>query len=172
VRVYKTVTHWIAHLFDTVAQHSPGGGAGAAALVVALLALLAFARWRLGPMQRRRRLATPVLTDHLTTAAEYRRTAHEAAAAGRWAEAIVAAMRAMARELEEQGTLPGRPGRTADELATEVAADRPALHAPVAAASTVFDAVAYGRRTGDEEGFRIVVAADDAVRRRPSGLHR
>lgn len=172
VRVYKAVTHWIGHVFDVAAQHSPGGGAGAAALIVAIVALLVFARWRLGPIQRRRRLAQPVLGTSVTSAADYRRTAHEAAAAGRWSEAVIAAMRATARELEEQEVLPARPGRTADELARELGTDRPALLDVVSAAATVFDAVAYGGRPGDADTFRTVLAADDAVRRRHAGAWR
>lgn len=161
VRAFKAVQHWIGRLFDEAAKHSPGGGAGAVALLVALAILLVALRWRLGPMRRNVRLGRAVLGGETTTAAEHRRQAIAAASRGDWSAAVVSRMRALARGLEEDGELADRPGRTADELAAEVAAGRPDAGDVVTRAARIFDEVAYGNRTGSPDGYDAVVAADD-----------
>ena len=55
------------------------------------------------------------------TAAEHRATAERFAAEGDWATAIRHRLRAVARQLEENGVLNPVPGRTANELATDAA---------------------------------------------------
>lgn len=163
VRAFNAVQHWIGRLVDELGKHSPGGGSGAVALLVAIAVLLVIVRWRLGPLQRTARLPAAVLDSTVQSAAEHRRAASDAAEAGQWAEAIVERMRAIARGLEDSGQLANRPGRTADELATEVARDRPDTAPVITRAARVFDAVAYGRRDGDADGYTDVVAADDLL---------
>jgi hypothetical protein len=163
VRAFNAVQHWIGRLFDQAARHSPGGGAGAVALLVALAALLVALRWRLGPMRSTPRLARAVLGDTTTSAAVHRQTAADAAERGDWSAAVVARMRALARGLEESGELPERPGRTADELAAEVAMGRPEVATVVQSAARIFDEVAYGNRKGSREGYAAVVEADDLL---------
>lgn len=163
VRAFNAVQHWIARVLDEVAKHSPGGGAGATALLVAVAVVLVLLRWRLGPLARTTRLARPVLEDATRSAADYRLEAAAAAADNRWADAIVARTRALARGLEETGVLPERPGRTADELATEVARDRPDAATLVTRAARVFDEVAYGGRAGTGVGYADVAEADHVL---------
>ncbi len=163
VRVFNALQHWVQRLLDEVARHSPGGGAGAAALLVALVAVLIALRWRLGPLSRTARMPRPVLEDTTRSAADYRSEAADAAADGRWADAIIARTRALARGLEESGALPERPGRTADELAAEVALDRPDAAALVARATRAFDEVAYGGRVGTGIGYADVAEADHVL---------
>lgn len=163
VRAFNGVQHWIARLLDEVAKHSPGGGAGATALLVALAIVLVMLRWRLGPLSRTARLPRPVLEDTARSAADYRLEAAAAAADGRWADAIVARTRALARGLEESGALPERPGRTADELAAEVALDRPDAATLVTRATRAFDEVAYGGRAGTGVGYADVAEADHVL---------
>lgn len=165
VRAFNAVQHWIQRVLDEVAQHSPGGGAGAVALVVAVAVLLLLLRWRLGPLSRTARIARPVLEDRRASAVDYRLAAAAAATDGRWGDAIVARMRALARGLEESGTLPERAGRTADELAAEVALDRPDAAALTARAARVFDEVAYGGRAGTGVGYADVAEADHVLSR-------
>jgi hypothetical protein len=165
VRAFKAVAHWLGRLLDGVSRHAPGGGAGAVALLVALAILLVAARWRLGPVRRTPRLARSVLGTSTASAADHRREAVAAAAAGRWAEAVVARMRAIARGLEESDQLPVRPGRTADELAAEVSGSRPDAATAIARAATVFDEVAYGNRPGSAEAYGAVVTADELLGR-------
>jgi HAMP domain-containing protein len=163
VRVFNWVQHWIGRLFDDVSKHSPGGGAGAVAVLVAVVVLLIALRWRLGPLRRTDRMARSVLDGSTVTAtaADYRRAAIAAAAEGRWSDAIIARMRALAKGLEETGELAVRPGRTADELAVEVASGRPEATASTSRAARTFDEVAYGNRSGSAEGYAAVVEADD-----------
>lgn len=163
VRAFNAVQHWIQQVLDEVGRHSPGGGAGAAALLVALAILLVLLRWRLGPLRRTPRMARPVLTNQPASAADYRRAATAAAAEGRWSDAIVARMRALARGLEETGAIPERAGRTADELAAEVARDRPDAAAVTARAARAFDDVAYGGRPGTGVGYADVAEADHTL---------
>lgn len=161
VRAFNAVQHWIGKLFDEAAKHSPGGGAGAVALLVAVAIALILLRLRLGPMRRNPRLARTLLGGTTTTAAQHRQEAIEAAGREDWSAAIVARMRALARGLEENGDLPDRPGRTADELAREVAAIRSDVTEVLARAARVFDEVAYGNRAGSADGYAVVAEADD-----------
>lgn len=163
VRAFNAVQHWVQRFLDEIGRHAPGGGAGAAAIVVAVAVLLLLLRWRLGPLGRTPRLARPVLEDTPASAANYRLEAAAAAADGRWGDAIVARMRALARGLEESGLLPERAGRTADELAAEVALDRPDAATITARAARVFDEVAYGGRTGTGIGYADVSEADHVL---------
>jgi hypothetical protein len=165
VRVFNWVTHWIGRLLDTVTKHSPGGGAGAVAVLVAVTVLLVALRWRLGPLRRSARLPRSLLASPSMTATDYRSEALAAAAAGQWSEAIVARMRALARGLEEAGEVSVRPGRTADELAVEIANGRPSLAVAAARAARVFDEVAYGNRPGTADGYAAVVEVDDMCSR-------
>jgi len=163
VRVFKAIEHWIGRVLDEVSRHSPGGGAGAVALLVAVALLLIALRWRLGPMRRTARRTVTVLGATHASAADHRHEAVDAAADGRWADAIVARMRALARGLEESGELAERPARTADELAAEIATTRLADARAIARAARVFDEVAYGRRPGGPDGYADVVAADELL---------
>lgn len=161
VRVFNWVQHWIGRLFDDVSKHAPGGGGGALAVLVAVVVLLVALRWRLGPLRRADRMSRSVLDMSAATAADFRQESIDAAADGRWSDAIIARMRALARALEETGELPARPGRTADELAIEVAAERPEASEATARAARIFDEVAYGHRPGTADGYAAVVDADD-----------
>jgi hypothetical protein len=165
VRLFRWLGHWIDRITGDIADHSPGGGAGAVALVLLVVGLVALARWRLGPLQRSHRIGRELLLDATVTAAQHRRDAEVAAAAGDWHAAVVARMRAAGRELEQRGVVEVRPGRTAAELAIEVARELPPIAGDIAAATAVFDAVAYGGRDATRDSYATVVAADDAARR-------
>lgn len=175
VRAFRAVQHAIGHLLDAVARHSPGGGVGALALIALAVLLLAIAVRRVGFVRRETRRAGAILPDRVRTAADFRRLAEDAAAAGRWEDAVLARMRGLTRDLEERGVLDPRPGRTADELAAEVAVVRPVAAVEIAAAARIFDEVAYGSRPADRQGYDVVTSADRAVtagpdrRRLPAG---
>jgi hypothetical protein len=171
VRVFDWITHWIDGLFDRVTAHAPGGGPGALVLLAVIVALLVFARWQLGPIRRETRARQALLDERSTTAAQHRDAATAAAAAGRWHDAVVARMRALARDLEERGILDERPGRTADELAREVPAVLPDVAQQVRAATWTFDEVVYGDRPATAQSYATVAEADEAVRRgRPAAM--
>jgi hypothetical protein len=170
VRVVKAVLHWLGHVLSVAADHSPGGPAGAVTLVVLAIALVAIARWRLGPMRRNVTRSHVVLDRVVRTAADHRRHAELAAQQGRWSEAVIERMRAVARRLEELDVVAPRPGRTADELAAESAEQLVSAAVPLRRAAAVFDEVAYGGRTGSAETYAVIVGADDAVHERRHSL--
>jgi hypothetical protein len=169
VRVFNAVQRWISHLFHTVSKHAPGGGAGAIALLLAAIVLLGLVWWRVGLVRRTASLQRPVLDSRRTTSGDLLREAEAAVVAGRWDDAVVARMRALALGLEERGVVDTRPGRTADELAAEVGRSMPAATAALRAAASAFDAVAYGRRPATRDTYDVIVAAADMVEHEQRG---
>jgi hypothetical protein len=169
VRVLNAVQRWIDHLFQTVSRHSPGGGAGAVALLLVAAGVLGFVWWRVGLVRRTPAAERPLLEGRARTSADLLRDAEAAATAGRWDDAVVARMRALAMTVEERGLVDPRPGRTADELATEIATALPAASAAARSAATVFDAVVYGKRIATRETYDVVVAAAETVDREQRG---
>jgi hypothetical protein len=163
LRVFNAVRRWIGHLFDDVARHAPGGGAGAVALLLAVIVLVAVVWWRVGLVRRTAHVARPLLGDRPRTSSDLLREAEAAAQSGRWGDAVMARMRALALTAEERGIVDIRPGRTADELAADVAAALPVTAGAMRAAAASFDAVAYGRRSATRETYDVVLAAAAAV---------
>ena len=163
IRAVKSLGHALDHAFNAAAKHAPGGGPGAIGFLILLVAVIAFARWRLGPMARGAHVSADVLADTTMTAAEHRRRADRAAAGGEWKTAVVERMRALARGLEERAILDPRPGRTADELAAEAGHVLPAARDALVVAATTFDAVAYGDRTASKDDYDAVRSGDDAA---------
>ncbi len=100
------------------------------------------------------------------TAAEHRATAERFAAEGDWATAIRHRLRAVARQLEENGVLNPVPGRTANELATDAARSFPDLRAELVDAAASFNEVTYGERPGTEPAYRHIATLDEHLRSR------
>jgi len=100
------------------------------------------------------------------TAAEHRATAERFAAEGDWATAIRHRLRAVARQLEENGVLNPVPGRTANELATDAARSFPDLRAELVNAAASFNDVTYGERPGTERAYRHIATLDEHLRSR------
>jgi hypothetical protein len=169
VRVLHAVQRWLDHFFQTVSRHSPGGGAGAIALLLLAAALLGFVWWRVGLVRRTPAAARPVLEERARTSGDLLRDAEAAAVAGRWDDALIARKRALAMTVEERGLVDPRPGRTADELATEIATALPAAGEATRSAATVFDAVVYGKRGATRASYDVIVVAADTVDREHRG---
>jgi hypothetical protein len=106
--------------------------------------------------------------EHVLSAAEHRATAEQAAAAGNWAAAIRHRLRAVARQLEENGVLDPVPGRTATELARDAGRAVPNLAAELLLAADAFNDVTYGERPGTESAYRMIADLDDHLRRHSS----
>ena len=102
------------------------------------------------------------------SAAEHRATAEQFAAAGQWAPAIRHRLRAVARRLEENGTLDPVPGRTATELARTAGRAIPDLADELSSAAEAFNDVTYGERPGTEAQYRMIAALDDKLGRHKS----
>jgi hypothetical protein len=106
--------------------------------------------------------------EHVLTAAEHRAAAEQSAAAGNWAAAIRHRLRALARQLEENGVLEPVPGRTATELARDTGRAVPNLAAELRLAADAFNDVTYGERPGTETAYRRIADLDDHLRRHTS----
>lgn len=145
---------------------SPGYGLAVGLVIVVVL--LAVALLVAGPVRRtarRRTVRGGVFTSQLRSAAGHRAAAEAAAAAGDLSLAVQERFRAVARSLEERVVLDPRPGRTADEVASEAADLLGGVTDELRVAARAFDDVTYGERTGTEASYAQVVAADKAVAR-------
>jgi len=106
-----------------------------------------------------------------STAAQHRAAAERAATEGNWAAAIRHRLRAVARQLEQDGVLDAVPGRTASELARDAAATAPDLRAQLTTAADTFNDVSYGARPGTERGYRTIADLDDRLSSRVRPEH-
>lgn len=163
--------HDLEHWLSSLASHSAGGSPswiGVVLLVIAIAAVLAIVFY-LGRSARnsRRPADLAVLNDRQRTAAEHRQAADALAAGGRYGDAIVERVRAIAVELETRQILAPRPGRTAAELSAEAGRLIPAEATALRSAAQLFDDVRYGGRNGNEPGYRLVRDLDERVRTAP-----
>lgn len=156
---------WLGSLVSDAAGGIDQAPLAIVVLVALLVLLVVVVLVKVGPRRGGRSGPGALFTgEPLRSAAEHRARAEAAAAAGAFDEAVRERLRAASRELEERGVLERRPGRTAGEVAREAGRAAPPLAAPMATAARTFDEVWYGGRAGDAHGYRVVVAADDAVR--------
>jgi hypothetical protein len=172
-RIMRKINDWISSLLN----HAPGshsGGTSWTALVVLLVLLILVAvavMWRLGRVRSNAAERDALLDDRPTTAEDHRAAAERHAAAGEWPEAIRERLRAIARDLEERVIVEPRPGRTADELASEAGAALPDHAEELTTGVRIFDDVWYGGRTGDAEGYQRLTDLDRRLRSaRPAPL--
>lgn len=143
---------------------TPGSRLWLVALLVAVAVGVLVALRLAGPVRLRRRAPVgDVLGGTTRTAAEHRRAADEAAAAGRWDVAVQERFRAIARALDERALVTLGPGRTADEVAREAAVVLPAHAEELREAARVFDDVRYGGRPAGP-------AQDERLRRLDTAL--
>jgi len=167
-RLGERALDWLDQRLADLTGVTPGGSAGLVVLALAAVALAWLALWRLGPLRRTPTSAAVLPAgDGALSAAGYRRQADGFAAAGRYADAVRARMRAIARELEARGVLEPRAGRTADEIAREAGAQVPAVAGPLRTAAALFDEVWYGGRPATAGHDAALRQADDEVRRAP-----
>jgi len=156
-RAMDRVLDWLDELLSAVATASPGGVAGLVVLALLLLVVVVVVRTRVGRLARAATVARPVFDTRPRSAAEHRAAAGTAAAAGAFAEAVREQFRAVVRELEERGVLDERPGRTADEVATDAGHRLSGCAAALLDAARVFDEVVYGGRPADRLGYERLV---------------
>jgi hypothetical protein len=165
-RIIDWVWDHLSSLLDSAAQATPGGWVGLTALACVLSLLLIALRLRLGKLRPQ-----PVsdgdslLGDRPRSAAEHRAAAEAHAAADRWSEAVQERMRAIVRSLEERALLDPRPGRTADEAASEADRALPGHGDELRSAARSFDEVTYGERPGDASAYSAVRELDSALQR-------
>jgi hypothetical protein len=168
-RAFNAFWDWVDRLFGSASTATPGGLLGLLVIVLAVLAVLSALWWRLGTPRRRPTSAPSLFDDRPRSAAEHRATAEAHAAQGHWNQAVQERMRAIVRALEERALLDVRPGRTADEAASDAGHALPAHTDRLRTAARDFDDVTYGGRAGTEQSYdRIAELDHDLDRTKPA----
>lgn len=162
------IAEWLNDLLYRL-MHSgtalPGGWLTIVALGLLILAA-AIVAVRIARRTMGRRGDGPLNASRTLSAADHRERAEHAAAQQDWATAVRQRLRAIGRQLEQDGVLSPVPGRTAGELAHDAGAVMPEYAGDLAAAAAAFDDVTYGERPGTEPQYRLIADLDDRVRRR------
>ncbi|HEX6874206.1 MAG TPA: DUF4129 domain-containing protein [Nocardioidaceae bacterium] len=160
---------WLDELWLRLAAAASGAGRLSTVVAVVLALLLIVAALLVLP--RIRRTPAPggdsmaVLGGERVGADERRRRAEEALAEGRWEDAVVEAMRALALRMVDRGVLEDTPGSTAHEIALTVADAFPSERARLVGAAELFDAVQYGGGRASREQAQDVLDLNDELRR-------
>ena len=160
----EQIMGWIEDLLYRVMASTaevPGGWFTVAVLVILLaVAIVVAVRIARRAMRTDRSEQRALFDDHELSAAEHRATAERHAASQQWGPAIRHRVRAVARQLEENGVLDRVPGRTATELARVAGRALPALADELASAAASFNDVTYGELPGTEASYRSVAVLD------------
>ncbi|UIN29841.1 DUF4129 domain-containing protein [Microbacterium binotii] len=167
-RIARAIGDGIAKLFtgDVDAAWAPLVAIGALLLVVLLvvLAVVIWGRPRSRSLVRADR--GELFGDAVTAGAgELRRTAAALADQGDWEAATVAAVRALARGLEEQQRVRVAPGATVTSFARSAGAVFPDEAASLIESAHDFDDVRYLHRPGSRDAYERVRALDDRLSR-------
>ncbi|MGW4064850.1 DUF4129 domain-containing protein [Amycolatopsis sp. NPDC004747] len=152
-------------LLNSVSSGVPGGIFGVVLIVALLIVLVVVIRLRTGKIARAARAGRVVFGGQRKSAADYRRAAAEAAAAGRFDDAVRDRFRAVVRALEERALLDTRSGRTADEAAAEAGLLLPNVADRLRQGARLFDDVHYGGRDGTEAAYQALTELDERCRR-------
>jgi hypothetical protein len=166
-RALDAVERFIDALLN--ADPSAGGAlpAGVAGLVT--VGLVALALYTLRHVRREARRAPAggpaLLGDERLTAIEFRERSARALAAGRYSDAVLDAMRALAQGGAERTLLDDAPSLTAHEVGERLADPFPAQRDELRWAADLFDAVAYGHHEANREQAERIVALDRVVER-------
>ncbi|HAG60661.1 MAG TPA: DUF4129 domain-containing protein [Arthrobacter bacterium] len=160
--VWADILDWLRSL-----DGGPGPGTSVAAawigvaIAVLIGAAIILARPRLNAKAKR---AGEVFdADPTVGAAAYRGRAAAAAAAGDWSAAVVDCFRALVRTAEDRNVLDARPGRTADEVAHELALPFSVAALRLAAAARTFDGIRYGNETAGQADYAAIRGLDTAL---------
>ncbi|MDU0254270.1 DUF4129 domain-containing protein [Streptomyces sp. PU10] len=164
-RALNAFWDWIGELLNRASTATPGGTLGLVVVILAVVALLGALWWRLGTPRRSPVSAPALFDDRPRGAADHRAAAEAHAAQGHWSQAVQERMRAVVRALEERALLDTRPGRTADEAATEAGRALPDHRDRLRTAARDFDDVAYGGRPGSEQSYRRLTELDHDLER-------
>jgi hypothetical protein len=168
--ISQRISEWIHELLYRIIEKGssmPGGW-----LTITVLVILAIAAVVVAVHIARRTIRTRRDGDYQLfdagqlTAAQHRAIAERFAAEENWTAAIRHRLRAVARGLEESGTLDPAPGRTANELAADAAERLPALAAELSRSATAFNDVTYGERPGIPAAYQLIVYLDNHLQYR------
>lgn len=165
----ERIVRWFGDLLQRLGNAANGIGRLSPAVAVVLLGLVlvglavVLARLRRDPTPRTR--PGPVFTENRVSSSEYRGRSELARAAGRYDEAVIEAMRAIAVGLVERAILDDLPAATAREVADQAASGFVELAPRLHAAADRFDAVRYGDRHADAAAAEELLALESAVRK-------
>ena len=166
----ERLSEWLDELIYRIVQEGsslPGGWFTISVLLIVLaVAIVVAVRIARRTMRTNRGGRHALFDSHELSAAQHRATAEQYAAAGNWAVAIRHRLRAVARQLEEDGVLNPVPGRTATELAKAAGEAVPDLSGELLQAANAFNDVTYGERPGTESAYRMIADLDDHLRSR------
>ena len=163
----EMIFNWIDDLLYRLVTNSasvPGGWFTVAVLLILLcVAVIVAVRIARRAMRTDRGDGSTLFGGAALSAAEHRVTAERYAAEGYWSPAIRHRLRAVARQLEENGILDPVAGRTATELARTAGRSIPSLSGELATAAESFNDVTYGERPGTEAQYRMIASLDDKL---------
>lgn len=155
-RLLDVIGRLLNHLY-AAGKSFPGGWWSVVALAALAALAVTLVLARLGPLARAHREPGPLAPGgQPLSAADHRQRAARLASTGDYAEAILEAVRGIARQLEERSVLSPRLGRTADEIAAEAGLALPAEAAALHEAARLFDDICYGERPGTAAGYALV----------------
>jgi hypothetical protein len=145
-----------------------GGGRGTvvawAIFAVAIVAILVVATRFARGVTRDPGRGVPSVDSPRRGVAEWRADAEAAERAGQWRQALRCRYRALMAELADRGLVEEVAGRTAGEYRLEVAGAAPAVAAPFAGATELFERAWYGDRpTGQDDAARFRGLADEVL---------
>ena len=119
----ERIIGWFEELLYRLAAEGSGVPGGwftiSILLILLVIAVVVAVRIARRTMRTNRGGRYALFGGHELSAAEHRATAEQYAAEGNWSAAIRHRLRAVARQLEEDGVLDPVPGRTATELARD-----------------------------------------------------
>ena len=165
----ERLSEWLDDLLYRIVQEGsslPGGWFTISVLLLILVvAIVVAVRIARRTMRTNRGGKHALFDTHELSAAQHRATAEQYAAEGNWAAAIRHRLRAIARQLEEDGVLNPVPGRTATELAKDAGKTVPDLAGELLQAANAFNDVTYGERLGTEPAYQMIADLDDHLRR-------
>ncbi len=163
-------SEWLDELLYRIAQEGsslPGGWFTVSILLIVLaVAIVVAVRIARRTMRTNRGGDHALFDSQELSARQHRATAEQYAAVGNWTAAIRHRLRAIARQLEEDGVLNPVPGRTATELAKAAGAVVPDLAGELLQAANAFNDVTYGERPGTEPAYRMIADLDSHLRSR------
>jgi hypothetical protein len=162
--IFQRIINWLQRLLNGAGGAIPGGWFGLVALAVLAVLVISGVIYWVRPARGRRGPSSALRPAMDFSARDHRARAERLAADGDFSGAIVERTRAIAAELEERGIVPARPGRTADELATEAGRELPDQAHGLRRAMHLFDDVLYGDRPGTEAGYQQVSLTDGELR--------
>ncbi|UMB70008.1 DUF4129 domain-containing protein [Mycobacterium paraterrae] len=169
--VAQRIHEWIHELLYRIIEKGssiPGGWLTIVVLAILIVAaVVAAVRIARRTIRTRRDGDHQLFDDGQLTSAQHRAISEGYAAQLNWAAAIRHRLRAVARGLEESGTLEPVPGRTANELAADTADRLPELAGELSRAAAAFNDVTYGELPGTQAAYRVIVDLDDHLQNRP-----